>query len=180
MARRGRPKKQGERHKCGKLRSVRDNGTERIHEMRNRYGIHYNSALGRAYAAGLLGDRAEDLYHGGKTFSRIYRRVIGGFEYRCPLNQTPRGSESMDFEITARDQHEHDWLHDVLNALDRTGLREWLDQLASIHYIDMDPPWLSRLLSGGKDPADKQALKNAIAALEVVSPQERRQIILVA
>jgi hypothetical protein len=173
MARKGRPRKEGHRHKCGKLRAVHDKGTDRIKAMKDRYGTHYNSALGRAFASDLLGDTAQERYQGAKRFMRIYARVIGGQAYRCPLDQTPRGSESIDFTITEQDRRDHDWLHAAMNSLDVAGLRPWLDQLISPIYIDADPPWLSRLLHGRRDPADTMVLNAAIKALDILAPPAR-------
>lgn len=178
MAKRGRPSKSGQRTKGGRLKRDGyaapsfDKGTQRVQSMRERYGTHYSTALGRAYAAGLLGEPsiALDRYQGGKRFVRVYTRVIGGQPYHCPLDQTPRGAESMEFADPERDQREHDWLHAAMNSLDVAGVRPWLDQLISVLYVDHDPPWLARLLHGGKDPADRMVLNAAIQALDILAP----------
>lgn len=178
MAKRGRPRKQGERHKCGKLKTAYDRGTDRIRALRDRYDVHYSTALGRAYKAGLLGDTADDRYQGAKRFMRVYSKVIGGQAYRCPLDQTPRGSETIDFTITEQDQRDHDWLHAAMNSLDVAGVRPYLDQLIHDTYHDHDPPWLARLLKNGKSPADLMVLKAAIQALDILSPKGKASSIV--
>lgn len=182
MAKRGRKRKEGDRYASGKLRPVHDKGNQRVQDQREKYGTHYNTALGRAYAAGLLGDATEalDRYQGGKRFVRVYSRCIGGEAYRCPLDQTPRGSNIIDFEATDQDKIDHDWLHAAMDALDVAGCRPWLDQLIHRIHTDMGPPWLDRLLDGGKDPADQMLLNAALRALDIVAPPRRAMRILVA
>lgn len=173
MARKGRPRKQGDRHKCGKLKTAYDHGTDRVKALRDRYSTDYTTALGRAYRAGLLGDTADERYQGAKRFMRVYSRVIGGRPYRCPLDQTPRGSNIIDFTITDQDQRDHDWLHAAMNSLDNAGVRPYLDQLILDLYHDTDPHWLGRLLNGGKHPADMMVLKAAIQALDIIAMPSR-------
>jgi hypothetical protein len=175
MAKAGRRRKTGERHRCGKLRETFDHGSERVQAMRGLYGTHYSTALGRAYAAGLLGDPAValDRYQGGKKFVRVYTRCIGGQAYRCPLDQTPRGSNTIDFEATEQEQRDHDWLHAAMDSLDVAGVRPYLDQLITREHTDQGPAWLDALLRGGKHPADRILLDAAIRALDILAPARR-------
>ena len=174
-AKRGRKLKEGDRYKGGKLRQTYDKGTERAQAMTARYGTHYSTALGRAYAAGLLGEPQEalDRYQAGKRFVRIYSRCIGGSPYRCPLDQTPRGSNVIDFEATEQDQRDHDWLHEAMTLMDKAGVRPWLDQLITACHTDHGPAWLDRILHGGKHPADAMMLKAAVEALDILAPHRR-------
>lgn len=183
MARKGRPSKSGKRHPGGQLvrQPKYDHGSEWVQAMRARYQTHYNTALGRAYSAGLLNTNADialDLYQGGKRFARIYNRIIGGETYRCPLDRTPRGSLT-ETEITEQDMRDKEWLFAAMASLDNTGLRPWLDQLITRAHTDHGPPWMDRLLNGGKDPADLMLLKAATKALEIVAPVRKPIGILV-
>src|SRR5690606_6642415 len=93
MARRGRPRKAGKRTKAGALvrdsyaMPIYDHGTERAQARFKRFGTHGATALGRAYASGLLGDEQEASirYDAGKRFSRLYSALIEQGRYRCPL-----------------------------------------------------------------------------------------------
>lgn len=179
---RGRPRKSGKRHPGGKLVQVErfDRGSDWVQGQQAKYQTHYNSALGRAYAGHLLGDEAEaqDRYMGGKRFARIYNRVIGGETYRCPLDRTPRGSET-ETEARENDQRDHDWLFAAMRSLDDGGLRMWLDQLLTRAHTDDGPAWLTRLLDGGRDPCDLVILKAALKALDIVAPV-RREVTIVS
>jgi len=177
MGRRGRPRKQGKRHPNGRLvhETTYDKGSEWVQAQRSKYQTHYNTALGRAYAAGLLSEDADlalDLYQGGKRFARVYNRVIGGETYRCPLDRTPRGSLG-EIEASEQEARDHAWLFAAMTSLDNAGCRPWLDQLIARSHTDLGPPWLDRLLAGGKDPADQMVLKAAIAALDILAPPRK-------
>ena len=168
---RGRKRKAGERYPGGRLRQAHDYGSELVQAMRERFGVHYNTALGRAYSAGLLGENADDRYLGGKRFALVYQTVIGGQAYRCPLDDSPRGANDHIPEVSPYD---HDWLLWVMDALDVRGLRPYLDQLITRNHTDSGPYWLDALLEGGKHPADKAVLDIACRALDIVAPQTRR------
>lgn len=179
MARKGRPTKPGRRTKSGRrvpdARPI-DKGNDRVQERRARYGDHHATALGRAYAAGLLGDAAEaqDRYIAGKRFARVYARVIRVQAYRCALNDSPRGNPDLatiDPEQIERDRADQDWLFAIMRKLDDEGLRPWLDQLVSDCYVDSDPYWLANILAGGKHPADLMVLQAAIKALDCIAPR---------
>ena len=172
MGKAGRKRKTGTRYPSGQLRPVFDRGNDRVQHQREIYGTHYNTALGRAYAGGLLGepDIALDRYQGGKRFIRVYTRMIGGEVYRCPLDQTPRGSGTIDFRDIEQDKRDHDWLHVVMVNMDEAGVRPWLDDLITTRHADEGPYWLDALLAGGKHPADRMILDAAIAALDILTP----------
>lgn len=174
MGRRGRASKSGKRHPGGKLVQVvsYDKGSDWVQGQQAKYQTHYNTALGRAYAAGLLSDDAAealDRYQAGKRFARVYNRVIGGETYRCPLDRSPRGPVG-EIEAHENEIRDHDWLFSTMNALDNAGVRPFLDQLITRSHTDHGPLWLDRLLSGHKDPADLMALKAAINALAILAP----------
>lgn len=183
MGRKGRPSKSGKRFPSGKRVPAvpYDKGSEWVQAMRDKYQTHYNTALGRAYAAGLLHNDASialDLYQGGKRFARIYNRIIGGETYRCPLDRTPRGGLT-EIEIRENDARDKEWLFWAMDCLDSSGLRPWLDQLISRVHTDHGPKWLDRLLAGGHDPGDVMVLKAAARALEVLAPPRREMGIMV-
>lgn len=176
---RGRKAKAGRREPNGRLQRnhsptpAYDHGNERIQAARARYGVHYSTALGRAYAGGLLGDRADDLYAGGKRFVMVYRRLIGGEAYRCPLDDSPRGENVVELEPTDRDRRDHEWLFAAMDELDVAGVRPWFDQLISALNHDHGPEWMDRLLKGGRDPIDRMMLDTAIKALAILAPPPR-------
>lgn len=174
MARKGRPRKSNaKRHPNGRL--VHEvsivKGSEWVQAQQAKYQTHYSTALGRAYAGGLLGGEgiALDRYQGGKRFARVYNRVCQGETYRCPLDRTPRGCET-ETEASDNNQRDHDWLFAVMASLDDGGLRPWLDQLLARGHTDHGPHWLDRLLNGGKYPADLMIMDAALLALDVVAP----------
>lgn len=183
---RGRPAKSGRRTKSGALarnnypQPAYDRGTERVQAMKARYGEHYSTALGRAYAAGLLGDeqQAMDRYQAGKKFARLYSRLIDVHPYTCPLDNSPRGGNVVDLEYDERGMAEQQWLFEAMDKLDRIGARPWLDQLISIMHIDHGPAFLDRLLSGGRDPCDRTLLKAALDALDALAPPSRTVTII--
>lgn len=149
-----------------------------VAKQRARFGEYYSSALGRAYAAGLLGDGndAKGRIDGAKKFVRLYRVIVGSDIYRCPLNDTPRGGGGPDVDV---DEREHRWLFKAMDAMDVAGVRMFLDQLITTLHTDRGPDWLDRLLSGGTDPRDRMVLDAAMRALDIVSPPPRKAQILV-
>lgn len=173
---RGRKRKAGDRYPGGKLRPAYDHGSEWVQARTARFGVHYNTALGRAYAAGLLGDDADDRYQGGKKFARVYQRMFGGEVYRCPLDDTPRGAN--DDAGPVMSTHDRDWMFAAMDSLDVAGVRPYLDQLISRLHTDHGPPWLDRLLAKGRDPCDRMLLAAACKALDIVSPPKRPMGIL--
>lgn len=177
---RGRKPKPGKRYPNGKRKpqpqaATFDRGSEWVQRQRERFGEHYSSALGRAYAAGLLGEDAQRLYDAGKHFARIYNAVIGPVVYRCALNDEPRGLSlvAADPDMDERHARQKDWLFSVMDALDVDGTRPWLDQLIHVNYTDSGPPWLDHLLHGSKDPVDRMFLDAAIRALDIIAPAKR-------
>ena len=177
----GRRRKQGPRTPSGRLkrdnypRVVHDRGVERIAVMRERFGVHYNSALGRAYASGLLGpeDAAKLLLDAGKRFAALSERFWQQGRYGCPLGREHR-STAIKIEIRAYpgEEADYEWLVAKANALDAAGARPWLDQLISPIYHDSGPAWLDRLLAGGRHPADIMLRDAAIKALEIIAPKQ--------
>lgn len=183
----GRKRKQGTRTKSGQLSRAgqprHDKGNDRIASMRERFGEHYASPIGRAFAAGLLGDgmEAKVRLDTGKRFSRLYSAIIAQGGYRCPLGRETL-SQGFTGEIMAhqRAMEDQEWLFAAMERLDREGLRVWFDQITSPIYHDSGPYWLDSLLNGGKDPADLMVLKVAIKAIDCIAPKVRAATIRVA
>lgn len=183
----GRKRKTGPREKNGRPSRAGiprfDKGTERVQAMRERYGEHYTSALGRAFALDLLGDGIEATVRldVGKRFAAIHGKLIAR-PYRCPLNDAPRGmaDDHDSHDRIEHDRAEQEWFFAMADKLDRAGLRPWLDQLISPVYTDHGPAWLDRLLDGGKDPVDLTLLQTAIKALDLIAPKVRSLGIRVA
>lgn len=164
----GRKRKDGERHKCGKLRIVYDRGNDRIAAMRARYGEHYSTGLGRAYASGLLGfdqravetdGLADHRYQAGKRFARLIARFFPD-GVGCTLDTSPRGGSPFD---GPHDFDDWQWLRD---ASARLGFaREWLDPLLSVS--DHGPAWLDCAIIARDRHA--VALRNATLALDLIA-----------
>lgn len=182
------------RYKCGKLKPSTkkadnfDRGSDWVQSQRARFGTYYSSALGRAYAAGLLGEvhseEAKRLLDAGSAFARTYSRVIGPVGiYRCPLDRTPRGGLTLvdsSPEQQERDLDQQRWLYAAMEALRLDGSRPWLDQLLHANYTDSGPHWLDAHLAGNPQASDHMLLKAALRALDVIAPPKQRSRILVA
>lgn len=179
MAKAGRKRKNGQRTASGALKRnnypqpVYDRGSDRIKAQREKYGEHYNSPIGRAYASGLLGDEATAMnrLQAGKRFSRVYGSLIEQGRYGCPLGRELR-SVGTSGSVTGMEacMKTQEWLFDAMRDLDRDQLRPWLDQVLASEYHDHGPVWLDRLLMGGRDPYDRAMLNNAIKALDAIAP----------
>lgn len=184
----GRKRKAGKRTPSGQLsragRSTLPNRpSEWVQARRAMFGSHYNTALGRAYASGLLGEGQDGKTRldAGNRFVLRYSKVFGANAYSCPLDRTPRGTN--DNTDTARDRHQQAWLFATMDRLDALGLRPWLDQLIHRNYTDAGPHWLDALLAArwnahkthwragepqGKD-SDLRLLEAALKALDCIS-----------
>lgn len=186
-ARKGRPRKAGRRtdtdrlSRAGAIPSY-DKGSERIQAMRERYGEHYSSAIGRAYVSGLLGEEsiARVRYDTGKRFQRAVERFFEVGRVKCPLG-AQRVSGGLSVQITANpfEEAEWQWIIAMADKLDDKGLRPWLDQLTLGTYHDAGPYWLDALLDGGKHPADLAVLNAAISALDLITPSQPVSVIRV-
>lgn len=181
MARRGRKAKANQkRYLNGRIKPdnypvpIYDKGTERVQEQRQRYGEHYNSALGRAYAAGLLGDEecAKPRLDTAKRFSALYSVFIEHGRYTPAIARERRSLDATgEIRGIAASMEAQTWLFDAMNALDADSLRPWFDQLVADEFHDCGPVWLDRLLMGGKDPYDKAMLAKCIEALDCIAPR---------
>ena len=148
--------------------------------MRERFGEHYNSAIGRAYASGLLGPEEVAIvrYHVGKRFQRAVERFFEVGRVKCPLGQQARsGGVSVQISANPFEEEEWQWLNNTADKLDRAGLRPWIDQLTLSLYHDSGPYWLAALLDGGRHPADLAVLDVAIKALDLIAPEHPRATI---
>lgn len=194
----GRKRKSGSRYPGGKLRPAFDKGSRWVQERKERFGEHYSTALGRAYAAGLLGEgsEAKNRYDAGKKYARLYRRVIGGEFYRCPLDDTPRGN--VIAIATDLDEDDQKWIYAAIDSLHQDGSRPYFEQLVTRQNTDTGPPWLDRILEvrqwnallprlnaqrrkQGMDRlnprevhnGDNLVLEAAIRALDIIAPEYR-------
>ncbi len=183
MAKKGRPQKPGKRASNRPSRAGLvipfDKGSEWVQAMRARYGDNYNSAIGRAYAAGLLDDprdehRAKTRLDNARKFAKLYIRSIGEDRYRCPLNQSPRGGYA-EYIPNPRDAEDYDWLLTNARRIDETGGRPFFDQLIGKQFTDSGPDWLNALLGAPKDRRDLLILNAALKALDAIGPVHSRQ-----
>lgn len=180
MARRGRPSKQGRRTQGGRLvrdsypAPVYDHGTDQARARKDRFGTYGTSALGRAYASGLLGDEqtAKNRHDAGERFKRATERFYSVGRVSCPIGQEMRlGALKIQISGNPFEEAEWEWIGEQAKALDNAGLRPWIDQLVLDVYADQGPPWLDRILDGGRDPVDRMLLKHAIEALDLIAPK---------
>ena len=185
MARAGRKQKPGKRAKSGRPSRAGhvpalDRGSEWVQQQRERYGTNYNTALGRAFAAGLLGDETEalDRYTNAKRFARLYTLHISQDRYRCALDRSPRGmSVEPDLAQLEYQQDQQRWLFWAMDVIDATGCRPFVDQLLAVRFVDRGPYWLDNLLAGGRDPADVAVLKAAIKGIDAIVPVRVARIV---
>lgn len=180
MARRGRKPKPGRRTQSGRLARdgyplpVYDHGTEQAQDRRRRFHGYGTSALGRAYASALLGDEqtAKIRYDAGERFKRAVERFYMVGMVRCPIGGETRSTGlKVALAGNPHEEAEWEWVGEQAKALDKAGLRPWIDQLVLDVYADHGPPWLDRLLDGGRDPVDRMLLKHAIEALDLIAPK---------
>jgi hypothetical protein len=182
--RRGRPRKTGKRELSGRLQRdgsgpARDYGSEWVQARREKYGAHYNSAIGRAFVAGLLGvdQIAQDRLQAGKKFARAYARFIEQDRYRCPLNDAPRGGWDIEPENALDAQL---WLFKAINRITHDADRKYLDELLASRFADNGPYWLDMILAGDKHSVYRSKLACAIAALDAIAPRRKPMGILTA
>lgn len=182
--RKGRRPKPGKREPNGRLQRdgsgpARDYGSEWVQARRERYGVHYNSAIGRAFVAGLLGvdQIAQDRLQAGKKFARAYARFIDQDRYRCPLNDTPRGGWDIEPENALEAQA---WLFKAMNRIAHQADRKYLDELLATRFADNGPYWLDAILGGDRHGVHLAKLACAIAALDAIAPRRKAMGILVA
>lgn len=181
----GRKRKAGKRTESGQLSragiSKIVKPSEWVDAMRARYGDHYSSPIGRAFAAGLLGDgtEANERYHTARKFASLHRRVFGGDVYRCALNQSPRGAN--DQPLTDKDVADQEWLIEAMGKLDCSGCRPFFDQLISRQFTDYGPSWLDRLLATAhKDKRDMIVMDAAVKAIDTIVSGRRVPMIVYA
>lgn len=172
----GRKSKSGKRYKCGKLKTPAEPNvirpSEWVRERVARFGQDYNSALGRAFASGLLGEgnEAKVRYDTARRFIALYRAVIGRERYGSGLDLSPRGIRH-EMEPTQRDIDDQEWLLVNLARIDNTGCRPFFEQLIGSGYTDYGPPWLDRLLATQhRDRRDTLVLDAAIRAIDAIGP----------
>ena len=179
MGRKGRPQKPGKRNgnrasRAGVVLPF-DKGSEKVQAMRARFGEYYSSAIGRAYAAGLLDhptdeSRAKVRLDSARKFVSLYGAVIGRDRYRCPLNQSPRAGH-VEYIPNERDIDDQQWLIANMERIDRTGCRPFFDQLTGRQFTDYGPPWLDALLAAKPhDRRDTMILDAALKALDAIGP----------
>lgn len=171
MGKAGRKRKPGKRTASGRLSragiSPFDYGTERARALVALYGQHGTEALGRAYAAGLLGHkddpRALERYRNGQVMAHEWRKHFQP-GYRCALNDNPRGSD--DYAESGAQQRRYHWMLRETRALDAAGFGSWFHQLVLAHNPTSGPEWLDRLLAGVAGEGERRILELNIKALD--------------
>lgn len=186
MARVGRKRKQGARTKTGRLSRAGaerfDRGSDWVQSMRDKFGEYYNSALGRAFAVGLLGEgnEAKDRLDKARKFVALYGAVIGKDRYRCALDTSPRGGVLAHI-ANERDVDDQEWL--IVNAkrIDDSGCRPFFDQLTSSLFTDTGPPWLDRLIWEDRtEPRDNMLMDAALKGIDAIGLVAKRRLTEIA
>lgn len=177
MGRPGRKRKQGKRHKCGKLVSPYDKGTAHAQAMQALYGADGTDAIGRAYRSGLIGQGAEakavlDL---ARSLSRTYWRAFETGAIKSTLGGHTPGQSVIPIDH-AKVRRQEQWLREVLAFVNTLGpnVRRAFDQLAIDPHPESGPAWLDRLIYAERTkadplPADKATLRAALDALETIA-----------
>lgn len=181
----GRPRKSGKRTASGRLSRAGKGQTvppsDWVKAQHDRFGEHYNSALGRAFVAGLLGhgQEAKDRYQWAKKFARAYDKLINRDLYRCALDRSPRGGNvvSIDPDRLEWELQEQQWLFAAIDKIDATGCRTFFDQLISTAHTDRGPYWLDNLIDGGSHKADTAVLDCALKGIDAIVPKQVRRIL---
>jgi len=152
-----------------------------VDSQRDKFGVHYNTALGRAFVSGLLGEgqEANDRYAEAKRFARVYARTISQDRYRCALDRTPRGNLALaeDPDEIAYEIEQQQWLFEAMAKIDATGCRPFFDQLISTLHTDRGPYWIDALISGHTHPADVAVLNAALKAIDAITPKRVARIV---
>jgi len=173
----GRKRKPGKRTESGRISRAGavplfDHGSDRVRAMRDKFGTDYNTALGRAFAFGLLGqgNEAKDRYSLGKRLAKVRQRYYGHRRPTCALDNSPRGNVIL---IITEDELERAladkaWLKQAEAKIDQ-GCAPYLDQLLSDLYTDTGPYWLANLIEGPSDARDRMVLDAALKALDALA-----------
>lgn len=180
MAKAGRKRKPGARTKTGRLSRAGvmpyDHGTERAQAMKALYGDNWADAIGRAFAAGLLGepDRAKPLLDHARAIHAAYWQAYTttplGSCLRNAGSSRTTGSDVIDFDAE-RIKRREQWLNETLRIVATMGVRRQFDQLVIDVNPDNGPAWLDRLLwdkRTGKNTSsesDHSAFRAAMDAL---------------
>jgi hypothetical protein len=188
MGKRGRPRKPGRRLECGRLKkdnhaALFDKGSDWVQSRKALFGEHYGSAIGRAFAWGLLGEgqQAKDRYEAGKRLYAVRKRYYGHKGVRCPLDDTPRGGNVvlLNPELQERDEADKAYLADCERKID-PGCAPYLDQLLDDLFTDQGPYWIQNLIEGPTDNRDRMVLQAALRALDAICPRQVEPRIRVA
>lgn len=168
-------RKTGPRYRNGrrKWQPSYDKGTDAMQAKQRRFGAYGTTGLGRAYSIGLLGngDEAKARIDAGEQFARLRRAYMPHSKLTANLSDTPRGEPEPHDES---DQRRHARLIRMAKAMDATGGRPYLDSM--LQEGDSGPPWLDRLIDGGKNEFDQANLKAALKALDAIAPKVRHRI----
>lgn len=183
---RGRKKKQGKRTPSGRLSRAKpqvvtfDKGSQRTQDKFSVYGPDGSDAIGRAYVMGLLGDNGLELRNLARKIARAYWPMLAvGREKSClglDIHGQAVNDNMLDPAERERKIARERKLTDTTRQVASMGAqhRRAFDALCIDIHPDCGPAWLDGLIWAKKhgkepDPAHRQALAHAIAALENVA-----------
>lgn len=131
-------------------------------------------ALGRAWSAGLLGERADELRDGGRIIAAQYWRAYG---FRTPDSLARfQPSDGVGLLDSDREKIIEAALNDALDTVKRHGrdVRRAFDQLVIDLSPDCGPAWLDRIIFAKRQgkpiaEADDNMLRLALIGLKEIA-----------
>lgn len=188
-AKRGRKQREGLRHKCGKLRQLRDHGCEGYQRRVALYGNDNDpsqtaDAIGRVWSSGLLvmaGKDAAALRDAGRNYHNLYWRAWGSLEPKLMVKVggygelVGAGSVSGGAFDADRDAKLEDAFDRRFRAISSCGrdVKSAVDQLCVDFNPDHGPDWADRLIAAkraGQEPrpCDAIMLQKALVGLAML------------
>ena len=168
---RGRKRKTGKRERNGRASRAgiarHDKGNPVTERKMELYGVNGSDAIGRAYEAGLLGDKgqAKPLLDTARAISRAYWAWYINGPIRCTLADRTSGA-GIDGDAD-RERKQEQWLDRMLKIAGPMGFerRRAFDELVIDPQPDSGPSWLDSLLADRTNKAARKWLDLAMSVL---------------
>lgn len=181
MAKRGRPRKKGPRTASGRLSRaapIFDKGTDKAQAKQAQFGTQGCDAIGRAYMAGLLGQRDSDtakaMLDTARKLAKQYRRAYENAPYQPAIADKTGGSIAViDHERIKRQEQELSEAIKFVSSMGR-NVRQAFDSLVLEEHPDHGPAWVDELIwakAHGREPslAAKSLLSLALDPLDILA-----------